>query len=112
MAKNILFVSSNKYIKPEVQELVSELQSKVFVVNTIDEAINCLAMESIDIFVYHAYNFNDLAMLEFIQNQYKDLRMIIRCEPNIKSAISFIRNNHVDFLAESYLAEGLKAIFT
>jgi DNA-binding NtrC family response regulator len=106
----ILFLNTNNFVRNELQECISDIQGEAFFAVTPEEAIAILNTHSIDMFFLELKGISDTGLLKYVNENFKDVRIILTVEGEIEHAISTIKNGHFGVLQKPFTLKQLREL--
>ena len=95
---NILLINCNQFLQKELEEFMGRECSNIFSTASALKAINILDHNSIDMVLLRMNTISDVALLNYINNNYKKIKVLLSAERNLKDVISSIKDGNYTIL--------------
>lgn len=96
----------------EIKEFFQREKANTYFADSSESAIDILNKKKINILIFDFNSLLDTVLLKYIENYYKNVKVIISADSYMQNAISVFRNNHFILLDDPLkLTELKKVIF-
>jgi len=105
---NILFIHDDPEIQEEIREFLTLPNGNVFFSKDTGEAIGILNDQKIDLVVLKINNMRDAGILKYINNNYKDLEVLVMASKEYDEIISVFNKGHYKLFSQPLKLSELK----
>ena len=105
---NILFIHDDPEIQEEIREFLTLTNGNVFFSKDTGEAINILNNQKIDLVVLKINNMRDAGILKYINNNYKDLEVLVMASKEYDEIISVFSTGNYKLFSQPLKLSELK----
>ncbi len=105
----VLIVGTNKYLLKDINEFFSINDYNPHYATNSREAISILNKLPIDLVVFDFLQFDEFKLIKYINENYKDLQVIITVNKKIKETLSIIKNSEYQMIQEPFRLNELKS---
>ena len=105
---NILFINSDPALQSEIVEFTSEFEANNYFSQRTEESIAILNEHDIDIVILKVRKIKDVAILKYINDYYKDTKVVIEANNEFDEVISVFNKTNYSVLHEPYSLSELK----
>ena len=95
---NILLINCNQFLQNELEEFIGKKCSNIFSTASALKSINILDHNSIDMVLLRMNAISDVALLNYINNNYKKIKVLLSAERNLEDVISSIKDGNYTIL--------------
>ena len=105
----VLIVGTSKYLLKDMIEFFSINDYNPHYATNSREAISILNKLPIDLVVFDFLQFEEFKLIKYINENHKDLQIIVTVNKKIKEIISIIKNSEYQMLQEPFRLNELKS---
>ena len=105
----ILIVGTSKYLLKDMIEFFSINDYNPHYATNSREAISILNKLPIDLVVFDFLQFEEFKLIKYINENHKDLQIIVTVNKKIKEIISIIKNSEYQMIQEPFRLNELKS---
>jgi DNA-binding NtrC family response regulator len=95
---NILLINCNQFLKKELEEFIGRECSNIFSTASALKAINILDHNSIDMVLLRMNTISDVALLNYINRNYKKIKVLLSAERDLEDVIFSIKDGNYTIL--------------
>jgi DNA-binding NtrC family response regulator len=107
---NILFLETNPFIRDELREVIADLDGKAYFAVTPQEAIRILHTYPVDLCVLGITTIADIGLLQYINQHFEQVQIILTAEFSINAALSALKNSHFGVLPKPFTLRELRNV--
>jgi len=104
----VLIVGTNKYLLKDINEFFSINDYNPHYATNSREAISILNKLPIDLVVFDFLQFEEFKLIKYINENHKDLQVIVTVNKKIKEILSIIKNSEYQMIQEPFRLNELK----
>ena len=105
---NILFIHNDPEVQEEIREFLTVPDGNVFFSKDVNEAIHILNEQTIGMVVLKINNMRDAAILRYINENYKDLEVLVMASKEYDDIISVFNKGHFRMFSQPLKLSELK----
>jgi DNA-binding NtrC family response regulator len=105
---NILFIHNDPEVLEEIKEFLTVPDGNVFLSKDTNDAIRILSEQKIGMVVLKINNMRDAAILKYINENYKDLEVLVMASKEYDEFISVFNKGHFKMFSQPLKLSELK----
>ena len=91
---NILVKSNKEYLENEIKEFFQREKANTYFTDSAECAIDLLNKHKINMVIFDFNSLLDTVLLKYIENYYKNVKVILSADKYMRNAITVFQNNN------------------
>ncbi len=108
---NTIIFSTNKYFTNEIKDFLSLYGDSFYYAKTNKEVIQLLNKLPIDFVIIDTAMYKEFKLIEYINENYKDTKIILTMSKELVDIVSTIKNGKYDLLSQPFRLSDLRKEF-
>ncbi|MCD4819656.1 MAG: hypothetical protein K8S23_13290 [Candidatus Cloacimonetes bacterium] len=108
---NILAIKQNEFQSLEIEDMIKNINSKIFFVKTILDAIKIIEKNNIFTVLINITSISDIGFIKYINDNFKSILIYISSDKPMEEAISIMKTGNYTLLHNPVMLRELKKKF-
>lgn len=105
---NVLLIHIDKFLPGELDEMLHDMNTGMYVAESHDAALDILTDNPIDVVIFTLRTFADLELLHYLNTSYPQIKVFLKVEDRIRDIINILKDGRYQVFPTSFRLPDLK----